>query len=102
MDCRQNYISLVDPNHPLLPIALDCLKDKDTERPSAKQLCERVASLKERPEYSESVTAAQQENQQLRQQPQQSSVLKREEKERQLDKLGNNYSKSIGRRLGKL
>ena len=87
---RQNHISQVDPNHPLLPIALDCLKDKDIERPSAQQLCDRVASLKERPEYSESVTAAQQENQQLRQQLQQlqqRSTREREEKERQLGQV---------------
>jgi serine/threonine protein kinase len=31
---RQNHISQVDPNHSLLPIALDCLKDKDSERQS--------------------------------------------------------------------
>jgi hypothetical protein len=67
IDRRQNHISQVDPNHPLLPIALDCLKDKDTERPSAQQLCERVASMKERPEYSDSVASAQQERQQLQQ-----------------------------------
>ena len=87
---RQNHISQVDPNHPLLPIALDCLKDKDVERPLAQQLCERVASLKERPEYSESVTAAQQENQQLRrqlQQLQQRSAREREENERQLGQV---------------
>ena len=90
VDRRQNHISQVDPNHPLLPIALDCLKDEDIERPSAQQLCERVASLKERPEYSESVTAAQQENQQLRQQLQQlqlRSTKEREEKERQLGQI---------------
>ena len=80
VDRRQNHISQVDPNHPLLPIALDCLKDKDSERPSAQQLCERVASLKERSEYNDSVAAAQQE----RQQPQQREI---EEKERQLGQL---------------
>ena len=48
---RQNHISVVDPNHPLLPIALDCLKDDDGERPSAQQLCERVAALKETAKY---------------------------------------------------
>ena len=48
---RQNHISQVDPNHPLLPIALDCLKDRDVERPSAQQLCERVAALKETSKY---------------------------------------------------
>ena len=67
VDRRQNHISQVDPNHSLLPIALDCLKDKDSERPTAQQLCERVANLKERPEYSDNVAAAQQERQQLRQ-----------------------------------
>ena len=48
---RQNHISQIDPNHPLLPIALDCLKDRDVERPSAQQLCERVAALKETSKY---------------------------------------------------
>ena len=52
---RQNHISKIDPNHTLLPIALDCLKDRDVERPSAQQLCEGVAALKEDPQYSESV-----------------------------------------------
>ena len=80
VDRRQNHISQVDPNHPLLPIALNCLKDKDSERPSAQQLCERVAGLKERSEYSDSVAAAQQE----RQQAQQREI---EEKERQLGQL---------------
>ena len=90
VDRRQNHISQVDPNHPLLPIALDCLKDEDIERPSVQQLCERVASLKERPEYSDSVAAAQQERQQLRQQLQQlqqSLAREREEKERQLGEM---------------
>ena len=48
---RHNHISMVDPNHPLLPISLDCLKDDDGERPSAQQLCERVAVLKETAKY---------------------------------------------------
>ena len=79
VDRRQNHISQIDPNHPLLPVALDCLKDKDSERPSAQQLCERVASLKERSEYSDSVAAAQQERQQLREQLQQIQQLHREQ-----------------------
>ena len=41
------------------------MKDKDSERPSAQQLCERVANLKEKSQYSNySVAAAQQERQQ--------------------------------------
>ena len=54
IDRRQNHISQVDPNHPLLPIALDCLKDRGVERPSAQQLCERVAALKEMSKYKNS------------------------------------------------
>ena len=52
---RQNHINTIDQNHTLLPIAFDCLKDRDVERPSAQQLCERVAFVKECPQYSESV-----------------------------------------------
>ena len=48
---RHNHISQVDPNHPLRPIALDCLKDNDSECPSAQQLCERVVALKGTAKY---------------------------------------------------
>ena len=51
---RQNHIDIVDPSHFLLQVSLDCLKDRDIERPSVQQLCERVAALKEGPQYSES------------------------------------------------
>ena len=39
---RKKDIDQVDPNHPLLPLALHCLKDDDTERPSADELCGRL------------------------------------------------------------
>ena len=52
---RQNHINKIDPNHPLLAIALDCLQDEDTERPKAQDLCKSVGTLKEIPRYSESV-----------------------------------------------
>ena len=58
LERRQNHISEIDPNHPLKKVALDCLKDRDVERLSAQQLCERVAALKEDPQYSESVRVA--------------------------------------------
>ena len=48
---RRSHIDKVAPNHPLLPVALDCLKDEDSQRPSAEQLCERTASLKETTGY---------------------------------------------------
>ena len=52
---RQLHIHLVDPAHPLLPVALNCLKDRDRERPSAQELCNRLAALKDTPQYGESV-----------------------------------------------
>ena len=52
---RNNDISQISPTHPLLPVAFDCLKDKDGDRPSAGQLCQRLAALKEDPSYAESM-----------------------------------------------
>ena len=49
---RQNHIGEIDPNHPLKHVVLYCLKDKNVERPSAQQLCEKVAALKEGPQCS--------------------------------------------------
>ena len=71
VECRQNHISQVDPNNSLLLIALNCLKDKDSERPSAHQLCERVADLKAQTNYRDSARTVQDKDeviQQLRQQ----------------------------------
>ena len=48
---RRDHIDRVDPHHPLLPVVLDCLKDDDNQRPSAEQLCRRIASLKETDQY---------------------------------------------------
>ena len=74
---RQNHISQVDPNHPLLPIALHCLKDSDVERPSARELCHRVAALKETPQFTESVRRAQER-------PEPGNTTEREEEIREL------------------
>ena len=41
--------------HPLLPIALDCIKDRDAERPTAAQLCETLEQFKSTPLYASSV-----------------------------------------------
>ena len=56
---RRSHIDLVYPAHPLLPVALNCLKDRDRERPSAPELCQSLAALKEAPQYGESVQQAQ-------------------------------------------
>ena len=52
---RKKDIDLIEPSHPLRPIALHCLKERDTERPSADELCGRLATLKREPKYTHSV-----------------------------------------------
>ncbi len=55
VDRRQNHILLVDPSHPLVFVMFDCLKDSDRERPSAQDLSEAMATLKESQGYMESL-----------------------------------------------
>ena len=57
---RKAHVDLIDPAHPLLRIALDCLKDKEGQRPTAEQLCSRLAALKESPRFRDSLQPAQQ------------------------------------------
>ena len=52
---RTNDINRIATTHPLLPIAFDCIKDKDRLRPSAAQLCDRLIALKGALEYEESI-----------------------------------------------
>ena len=59
---RQNHIGKIDPNHPLLVIALDCLNDNDDERPSAEELCRRLALLKQDQTYSKSMRVGEEQS----------------------------------------
>ena len=68
VDRRQNHISQVNSDNLLLPVALGCLKDKYSERPSAHQLCERVAGLKRMPKYTDSVRSVQDKDEVIRSQ----------------------------------
>ena len=52
---RRSHIDLINPKHPLLPIVLECLKDRDTERPSSQEICRCLAALKEGRQYTDSV-----------------------------------------------
>ena len=54
IDRRKEDIDLIEPNHPLLPITLHCIKDFDKERPSADELCEQLFSLKVEARYMHS------------------------------------------------
>lgn len=54
-DRRQNHLSLVTPTHSILPIAINCLQDTDTKRPSAQQICHHFSGLKDTPKYRQSL-----------------------------------------------
>ena len=77
---RQSHIDLIDPAHPLLPVALDCLKDRDSERPSCHELCGRMSTLKASPKYTGSV-----QQYQVNTKPTES--VNRESKEREIQQL---------------
>ena len=59
---RQSHIDLIDPAHPLLPIALICLKDRDRERPSCHELCGHISALKASPKYAKPTQSANRES----------------------------------------
>ena len=56
---RQSHIDLIDPAHPLLAVALDCLKNRGRERPSCHELCGCMLTLKVSPKYTESMQPSQ-------------------------------------------
>ena len=52
---RKNHIEKIDPNHALVPIAKQCLRYQERQRPSSEELCQRLAVLKESRVYRASV-----------------------------------------------
>ena len=52
---RQSHLSLISRTHPMLCVAMDCLKDTDSERPSAQQICQYLSALKKAPQYGQSL-----------------------------------------------
>ena len=63
---RQDHIREIDPENQLLQVALNCLKDKDIDRPTSHWLCERMVSLKDSAKYRESVAYSTAEKECLR------------------------------------
>ena len=57
---RKSHIDMIDPGHPFLPIAMDCLHYQENERSSSEELCQKLADLKEMDDYKESVEKAEQ------------------------------------------
>ena len=54
LERRKKDLDKVPSTHALLPIAHHCLKDRDTERPTAAQLCQRLEQLKAAQAYTAS------------------------------------------------
>ena len=54
LERRKNDLQGVFMTHPLQPIALECLKDEEKERPTAANLCQQLARLRSTPEYGDS------------------------------------------------
>ena len=76
---RKSHIDLIDATHPLLPIATDCLSYNEEDRPSAQELCHRLAALKQLPQYGDSVQQAQERSR--------AATANKEDRERQLREL---------------
>ena len=79
---RKSHIDLIDPTHPLLAIAINCLSYNEEDRSSAQELCHRLVALKEAPQYGDSVQQAQE-----RSRPVQNTTADREDREEQIREL---------------
>ena len=55
---RMKHIEQIRQSHPLLPIAKKCISDNQEDRPSAEELCQILAGLKDKPEYKSSTLPA--------------------------------------------
>ena len=58
LERRTEHLDLVPPTHPLRQLALNCIKDKEEERPTAEQLCSDLIALKESTAYRNSLQQA--------------------------------------------
>ena len=58
LERRREHLDLVPPNHPLRQLALNGIKDKEEERPTADQLCSDLVALKESVAYRDSLQQA--------------------------------------------
>lgn len=56
---RQKHIRLMGSNHPLRPIALDCLRNSPKSRPSALEVCDLLEKIQHTTAYEESKLACQ-------------------------------------------
>ena len=84
---RKSHIDRINPDHPLLPIALQCLSYNERDRPSAQQLCNQLAMLKEAPQYAQNLQQAQERRRQ-----EQNSTSDMEAKDSRIAELQRNMA----------
>ena len=94
---RQSHIDRVNPAHPLLQVALDCLKNIERERPSAQELCHRLATLKEALQYGESVQQAER----AKTNGVQMKELQAEERQREMEQLHKQQIENLQQEIRK-
>ena len=78
---RKSHVDLIDPTHALLPTALRCLSYLEKDRPSAQDLCQQLATIKETPRYMQLAQLREQneeQGQQIQQLHQQLQTLQQE------------------------
>ena len=78
---RKSHIDLINPTHALLPTALSCLSYLEKDRPTAQDLCQQLATIKETPRYMQLAQLREQNEeqaQQIRQLHQQLQTLQQE------------------------
>ena len=80
LERRKKDMDKVPSTHPLLPLALHCLKDRDRERPTAAQLCQSLEQLKAAQAYA----ASEAENSKALLEQQAAEIARLQEQMRQL------------------
>ena len=78
---RKSHINLIDPTHALIPTALSCLSYLEKDRPSAEDLCQQLATIKETLRYMQLAHLREQneeQGQQIHQLHQQLQTLQQE------------------------
>ena len=52
---RKSHIDQISSDHFLLPLALDCINDKESKRPSSSEICSKLAEIKKSSHYADSI-----------------------------------------------
>ena len=84
---RKKQLDTVEPNHPLLPLALHCIEDIDKERPSADEICGRLALLRQESRFTGSMEQFSMRSLQVSSQQLQESVRRLQQELEEKDKI---------------